>query len=60
MGLDWQLVPDVSGELISPISTFEAACSLRKGPLDCSETAVNSKEVRSLAVAEEQRPHGRT
>jgi hypothetical protein len=36
---------DVSGEYISPIFTFEAACYLKKGPLDRSETSVNFSQV---------------
>ena len=60
MLLDWQLVPDVSGEPISPISTFEAACCLKKGLLDRSETSVNCNQVRLREVVEEKRLHART
>jgi hypothetical protein len=60
MFLDWQLVPDVSGETISPIATFEAACCLKKGPLDRSETSVNCNQFRPRDVAQEQRTHGET
>lgn len=55
MRLDWQLVTDVSGRPIGPISTFTATLPLKKEPQDRSETSVNNNQVTPRDIPEEER-----